>query len=419
MSQETARIGFISTRLAGTDGVSLETAKWVSVLEAEGHTCHFFAGECDWPTELSHVVNEAHFEHPRIREINTDLFDNYLRQPRTSQSIQALKGALKEALYDFLETFELDLLIVENALAIPMNVPLGLALTEVIAETGRPTIAHHHDFYWERQRFSSSAAQDYLRAAFPPTLPSLYHVVINSFGQRQLAHRCGGSSTFIPNVMDFENPPDLDGYADDLREALEIPEDAAFLLQPTRVVPRKRIEQTIELVRRLELPATLVISHAAGDEGRAYARYLEEYARFLDVDMRFASDRIAHHRGKTPNGEKVYSLGDAYQRADLVAYPSAIEGFGNAFLETLYYRRPIILNRYPVFQTDIQPKGFDVIAYKTHINSATVQNVRELLHSPARIEEMVEHNYTLGTRHYAFDTLRRALLPLIDKALLA
>ena len=35
-------IGFISTRLQGTDGVSLETAKWSTVLERMGYTCYFF-----------------------------------------------------------------------------------------------------------------------------------------------------------------------------------------------------------------------------------------------------------------------------------------------------------------------------------------------------------------------------------------
>ena len=38
------RIGFISTRFSGTDGVSLETAKWARVLEEMGHTCFYFAG---------------------------------------------------------------------------------------------------------------------------------------------------------------------------------------------------------------------------------------------------------------------------------------------------------------------------------------------------------------------------------------
>ena len=34
----------------------------------------------------------------------------------------------------------------------------------------------------------------------------------------------------------------------------------------------------MELAARLELPCTLVISHASGDEGADYAAFLEEYA---------------------------------------------------------------------------------------------------------------------------------------------
>ena len=40
-------VGFVSTRLAGTDGVSLEAAKWASIFEKEGLSCFYFAGECD------------------------------------------------------------------------------------------------------------------------------------------------------------------------------------------------------------------------------------------------------------------------------------------------------------------------------------------------------------------------------------
>ena len=40
-------IGFISTRLAGTDGVSLETAKLATVLKQMGHQIFYCAGELD------------------------------------------------------------------------------------------------------------------------------------------------------------------------------------------------------------------------------------------------------------------------------------------------------------------------------------------------------------------------------------
>jgi glycosyltransferase involved in cell wall biosynthesis len=396
----------------------LETAKWAAILEDMGHRCTYFAGECDRPDDRCYVVPEAHFTHPRIQAVNVDLFDDYLRQPETSEEVAALKVLLKEHLYRFLERFSPDLLIVENAFAIPMNVPLALALMEVIAETQIPTLGHHHDFAWERQRFSVSAAQDYLQAAFPPTLPSMRHVVINTAGERQLALRHGVSSVLIPNVMDFETPPPApDGYADDLRAELGIDPEAYLILQPTRIVPRKRIEQAIELVRRLDLPAVLLISHAGGDEGTEYEAYLRDYAEFMGAPVIFAGDRIHHERGWTADGEKLYSLADVYQQADLVTYPSAIEGFGNAFLEALYYRKPIIVQRYAVFKTDIQTKGFEVIHFADYLDAATLQAVRDLLRDQEAVAQMVERNYALGKRYYSYRTLRRRLVALLDDAL--
>ena len=78
---------------------------------------------------------------------------------------------------------------------IPLNIPLGLAITEYLLEFGTPAIAHHHDFYWERSRFSRNACADYLNTAFPPRLPTIQHVVINSSQAEQLSLRAGIAST--------------------------------------------------------------------------------------------------------------------------------------------------------------------------------------------------------------------------------
>ena len=412
------RIGFVSTRLAGTDGVSLETAKWSKTLAELGHECFYFAGESEWPEDRSHVVAEAHFNHPDIRALNVDLFDDYIRSSETSGKVQSLRRHLKEHLYKFIRTFKPQLLIVENALSIPMNVPLGLALTELIAETEIPTIGHHHDFMWERKRYAVSAAEDYLRAAFPPTLPSVHHAVINSFACQQLALRTGVSSVVIPNVMDFKVPPsEPDEYSGGIRSDLGIAPDEYFILQPTRIVPRKRIEHAIELVRRLDLPCTLVISHASSDEGHAYAAYLREYTRIMGVRTMFASHVIDYARGETTDGRKVYSLADAYQHADLITYPSDVEGFGNAFLETVYYRRPIVMNIYEIFKTDIYPKGFKVVGFDGFITEDCIEHARNILQHPDLVPEMVEHNYELGRRYYSYQVLGKRLAALLHDAL--
>ncbi len=418
MKRLRGHIGFVSTRLAGTDGVSLEVAKWVNVLRNLGYACYFFAGESDWPAECSYVVPEAHFQHPDILALTTDLFDNQTRSPATSQRVQRIKDHLKRHLYRFVRQFGINLLIVENALSIPMNVPLGLALTEFIAESYFPTIAHHHDFAWERQRFAINAAEDYLRAAFPPTLRSITHVVINSYAGRQLALRTSANSTLIPNVMDFDSPPPApDGYADDLRTTLNIGPQTHLFLQPTRIVPRKRIEKAIELLRRLECPCVLLISHASGDEGSAYQDYVLEYAQLMGVRVILAAERVGHQRGRRPDGGKIYSIQDVYQQADMVTYPSRVEGFGNAFLEAIYYKRPLVLSIYEIFRTDIQPKGFRVIGFEDFITEDTVQQVRRLLRDPERVAEMVEHNYALGRIYYSYRTLEQRLTALVSEQL--
>ena len=189
-----SRVGFISTRIAGTDGVSLEIEKWADVFEAEGFTCYYFAGELDRPKHVSHLVPEAHFTHPGIKDVYQRSFGSNQRSREVSKKIYNLAIQLKDELYEFVEKNDIHIIIPENALTIPLNIPLGIALTEFIAETNIHTIAHHHDFYWERDRFMVNAVQDYLNMAFPPVLPSIHHVVINSVADQQLSLRTGVSA---------------------------------------------------------------------------------------------------------------------------------------------------------------------------------------------------------------------------------
>ncbi|GAB4363300.1 MAG: glycosyltransferase family 4 protein [Calditrichia bacterium] len=409
------RIGFISTRIAGTDGVSLEIDKWAQVLTRNGFECFYFAGELDRDAKRCYFVEDAHFEHPAIQEISGQLFGVTVRSREVSEKIQTIKEKLKNHLYRFWEQFSLDLIIPENSLTIPMNIPLGLALTEFIAETGIPTIAHHHDFYWERDRFLINACQDYLNQAFPAELPSMQHVVINSLAAQQLSHRLGISNTLIPNVYDFAHePPPSRVDARKLKKEIGLKEDDLLILQPTRVVPRKWIERSIEIVHSLKLqnPA-LVISHKSGDEGDDYYNRVSDYARNMNVKLLFIGELISNTKG----GKKArYNIGDIYQCADLVTYPSGYEGFGNAFLETIYYKKPIVVNRYSIYIADIEPKNFQVITIDGFVTEKTINQIRRVLSDAEYRENMVNRNYELAAKYFSYEILERKLLHLISNA---
>src|SRR5210317_1400744 len=403
-------VGFISVRFAGTDGVSLETEKWADLFEAEGVKAYYFAGELDRPPEKSYLVPEAHFTHPDIRDVYSNSFGVTARDRSVSKKIYQLAIKLKDHLYEFVKKFDIDLIIPENAVTIPLNIPLGIAITEFIAETGIQTIAHHHDFYWERDRFMINAIQDYLNMAFPPVLPSITHVVINSVADNQLSLRTGVSAYVAPNVMEFENPPPPpDDYSADVRQALGIADDELLVLQPTRVVQRKGIEHAIELVSRLDRKAKLVISHASGDEGHDYEQRLKEYSKLMNVNTIFVYDIINEERGTTPDGRKIYTLEDIYPYADLVTYPSTFEGFGNAFLETLYFRKPIVVNAYSIYTKDIKPKGFSVIEIDGYVTSQAVEKAGQILDNPDLCQAMVDHNYKLGEKFFSYGVLHQGL----------
>jgi glycosyltransferase involved in cell wall biosynthesis len=408
------RIGFVSTRFDGTDGVSLETRKWAYVLQRLDQSVYYFAGKSDQPEEISFVVPEAHFLHADVKAIADISYRSKTRPPEITRRIHELRSHLKDRLYDFIKKYDIELLIAENALSIPMNIPLGLALAELIAETGIPVIGHHHDFFWERKRFLVNCIGDYLEMAFPPRLPNIQHVVINSLAAAEMGKRRGINVSVIPNVMDYDNPPELtDEYNASVRADLGVDPDQYFFLQPTRPLQRKGIEYAIELVRRLGENAQLVISHAGGDEGNEYQEHIRTIAKLMDVHVNLVSDIIKTDRGTTKDGRKIYSLGDVYAQADIVTLPSLLEGFGNAFLEAVYFRRPIFINNYTIYSIDIKPKGFRTVDFTGFVNNETVEHVRKILKDRTFAEEMTEHNYELAKKFYSFTVLEHHLQVLL------
>jgi hypothetical protein len=108
------RIGHISFRLAGTDGVSLETAKLVEILKKMGHSNYYFAGEIDSPEKMlvdgfpsidgNMCVQLAHFTHPEIVAITDSAFGTSQSNPELNQKIEQLAEVLENELATFINT---------------------------------------------------------------------------------------------------------------------------------------------------------------------------------------------------------------------------------------------------------------------------------------------------------------------------
>ena len=143
---------------------------------------------------------------------------------------------------------------------------------------------------------------------------------------------------------------------------------------------------------------------------------MKENALDRGVDMRLITTRIAdpiYYRSNN-NGEE-YTLWDIYPHADFITYPSLYEGFGNAFLESVYFKKPLLINRYSIFIKDIEPKGFDLIVMDGYITKKIIAAAKAVLESSARLKEMVEHNYDVAFKYYSYSTVRSWLETLMIK----
>jgi glycosyltransferase involved in cell wall biosynthesis len=257
-----------------------------------------------------------------------------------------------------------------------------------------------------------------LAQAFPPDLPNVRHVSINSPAAAELLRHRDLPSAVIPNVFDFDRPPNGDtaARAQLLREELRLRPDDLLFVQPTRVIPRKGIELAIELIARLGWPGTvLLITSPAGDEGFEYLDRLVQQARRLDVDLRYGADRFRPGNGPEDDRDHpAHSLVDAYVAADVITYPSLYEGFGNALVEAVYFGRLLVVNRYPVYEADIRPLGFRFVELDGVVTDQAVEELRRLLHDPVARATNARHNYALGHAHLSYERLARDLARLLE-----
>ncbi|MCG8585753.1 MAG: glycosyltransferase, partial [Pirellulales bacterium] len=130
-------------------------------------------------------------------------------------------------------------------------------------------------------------------------------------------------------------------------------------------------------------------------------------------DLLLVSDRVDEVRGEDEHGRRLYTLADTYAVADFITYPSIYEGFGNALIEAFYYRKPVLVNRYSIFVTDIEPKGFQVITMNGYLTKEVVGQVQRVIEDREHREAMVDRNYELGRHFFSYSVLRRKLRVLI------
>ncbi|HUY63551.1 MAG TPA: glycosyltransferase [Acidimicrobiales bacterium] len=291
----------VSFRLGGSDGVSVEAAKWAWAL-----------GRLGW--QVTTVAGAG-----PVDRLVPGLAIDAAEPPERAEVVDALDRA--------------DLVVVENLCSLPLNPPAAAVVADVLR--GRPAVLHHHDLPWQRARFASFPP--------PPHDARWAHVTINELSRAELAAH-GLAATVIRNSFDTDAPL---GERQRTRQALGVADGERLVLQPTRAIARKNVAGAIALAAGMGATYWLL---GPAEDG---------YEHDLEALLAGAEGRVLHGPGPGGAGS---AMADAYAACDVVALPSTWEGFGNPSVESAVHRRPLAIGPYPVAR-ELAAAGFRWFAH--------------------------------------------------------
>ncbi len=298
-------VALCSYRLGGTDGVSVEAAKWEWALRTLGFEVRRVAGELDDGLRPDDVW---------LPFLAIDPPDGAAPEP------DALAAALAG----------IDLVVVENLCSLPLNVEAATVAADVLMRHDGRVLFHHHDLPWERPHLADLDA-------FPPRRPNSLHVTINDQARDALASR-GIESVVIRNAFDLDPEP---GNRDQTRRAFGFTDHDLVVLQPTRAIPRKEVGAGITFAASVQ--ASLGPDHR-DQVVQFWITGPAEDGFDAELDRLIETAAVPVTVGRAP------TAADAYAAADIVVLPSSWEGFGNPVIEAIVADRPLAAARYPVLE---------------------------------------------------------------------
>ncbi|HLO60608.1 MAG TPA: hypothetical protein VK179_17795 [Bacteroidales bacterium] len=413
--------GIIHSLIGKNDGVSIVIDQSVNAmvknLKIPLGNIYFLAAHIS-PRFNSHT-NDILWHKNDIHKTILSRFSDPLEDEALDRLIHENALVARDIIADFVQQNNIDLLIAHNTSHVYnfiTAVGLGYYFESLRSQnlSWPKILVWWHDSYFEREQFANPGPviRKYLKY-LPGTYvdgivfinskqPALAQKVFEKYHANRSGNFFNDRTAIIPNThdplwewksLDWNSNrllfPPQDNYNRSFFKNVGVTaviEQAGYqmnetliLLQHTRVVPRKKIEFAIDLAFGMQKSFTesglrkcivVLISGHSGDEQVLYKEFLTSYFNLkkkehgnVPVFMIFGEHVILSHRDIIVD-KKYYNFAEIPSIVSAVGgigtYFSEVEGFGNNLLEMLAAGLPVLINRYDVYKSDLEPLGFDL-----------------------------------------------------------
>lgn len=376
------KIGIIHFRVGLTDGVSLEIEKRKLILQQMGHSVKLISSEVNEGAD--YVIENFDYDSILMNKIKKEAYIGleYYSENDLMDTIYHEASKYTNALDHINQIEKFDFFLVHNVFSLGSNLPSAKGVYDFLKVNDLPSIFFHHDFYFEKPFYTypNKSINSYLNQYLPPIDNKFSHLTINTISQNKLKVIKNIDAEVIADVFDFTQPQwEVNDFNKTFLGDIGVDENDLIVMMATRIIKRKGFELAFQVAselqnqiqkiqgntlyngKRINNDTKVCFIISGHPESSEYEYYLEmqklasSYTNFKTV---FISDRIGYKESLDVNGNKIYSLWDAYVFCDLILYTTMYEGWGNQLIEAFFAQKPVIINAYEVFKTDVKKEGY-------------------------------------------------------------
>ncbi len=449
MTKKRKKVAICHYRVGKTDGVSLEIAKRKQILEKYGCDVKLIAGKES--NGADYIIKELGWNNyvvPILRENGFVYFNrNNLNVSELREKMNKVSDIIEKRL-DFIQQKEkFDAVLIHNIFSFGCHTAAAKPFARWIKKNRMPCLSTNHDFYWERKKFKippNGYLKKYIQEFMPIKSSYIKHIVINSLAEKELKKRFGIKSHVFPDIFDFNQDQwKKDSFNKNFLKSIRVKSSDLIILQATRVMPRKGVELAMDFAKKMrekigelkgeaiyngkkinsDSRVVLIVAGYAEKGDKKYLTKIKLKALREGINVKFISKYIDAVRDCRQIGS-IYSLWDAYVHADIVTFPSLIEGWGNQFIEAVFAKKPIVVFEYPVFKSDIKKEGYSVISLgdklkeldrfglcrlpEKSIEQAAKTAVKWLV--SADLNKKLERNFKIGKKYHSYKILEKFMI---------